>query len=261
MARFLGTNGNDTLRGTKSKDEMWGRGGDDVVSGWLGDDTLNGEGGNDILYGGAAGLSGFDGNDRLYGGAGNDWLYGGTGIDQVNGGEGNDILYGGDGDDTWSYRSGDIEGWLNGGLGDDILYGEGGNDYLEGSFGADTLYGGSGADRFAFRQITASTLATSTSPGVTYGVDTIMDFNPAEGDVVDLEYIANTQHGGSAFTYAGSMPTGSGREYTVVFDGQQTILSLYLDTDAVADLTVHILGNFTESAGYQPSDWVMNFGP
>ena len=261
MARIIGKSGDDVIKGTKNKDEIWGRAGNDFITGWQGDDTIVGEEGNDTLYGGAPTLTGFDGNDRLYGHGGSDTLYGGTGIDILSGGEGNDILYGGDGNDTWSYRNGDIEGWLNGGLGDDILYGQGGDDYLEGQMGADTLYGGPGADRFAFRQLDSSTLKTSTNPDLTYGVDTIMDFNPNEGDVVDLEYIANTQHGGTAFTYAGGAPTGSGREYTVTFDGTNTVLNLYYDTDAIADLTVYIVGDFTEGAGYDPAAWVMNFGP
>jgi Ca2+-binding RTX toxin-like protein len=263
MARIFGTANDDTnIRGTKSKDEVWARAGNDSVSGLQGDDTINGEGGNDTLYGGADGWTIFDGNDSLFGGAGFDTLYGGTGIDRLFGGEQDDFLYGGDGNDTWSYKNGDIEGYLNGGLGNDHLFGEGGNDYLYGGVGGDCLTGGDGADRFAFESIYDSTLRDSGSTTITHGVDTLLDFNPDQGDVIDIHRIANTRHGGTPFSYNETGPTGAGREYTVTYDEtlQRTVLNLYLDADLVAESTIYIVGDFTAAAGYDPASYMVNFG-
>lgn len=90
----------------------------------------------------------------------------------------------------------------------------------------------------------------------------MLDFNPREGDVIDIHRIANTRHGDQPYTYAGAGPTGSGREYTVVFDSlsNMTVLNLYSNADTLADATIHIVGDFTVDAGYDPSTWVMNFG-
>ena len=102
------------------------------------------------------------GNLALQGTAGADFLTGGAGADRLRGLAGNDTLSGGAGDDA-----------LNGGAGGDALNGGAGNDYLLGGLGADTLTGGAGPDRFAF-------LAAAE------GGDTILDFNAAEGDRLDL---------------------------------------------------------------------------
>jgi hypothetical protein len=96
-------------------------------------------------------------NDTLEGTAGSDRLYGYAGNDILNGGDGNDLLRGGEGDDT-----------LSGGAGNDILYGGAGDDILT---------GGLGADRFVIE------------PGNAGDVTIIMDYNKAEGDVLDLSEV------------------------------------------------------------------------
>ncbi|WP_409306506.1 type I secretion C-terminal target domain-containing protein [Pectobacterium sp. B1J-3] len=102
------------------------------------------------------------GNDILNGGAGNDILYGQGGNDTLNGGAGNDKLYGGDGNDT-----------LIGGDGDDILIGGKGND---------VLIGGKGADIFKWQE-------------GDFGHDIVKDFNPKEGDKLDLSGLLNELNG------------------------------------------------------------------
>lgn len=62
---------------------------------------------------------------------------------------------------------------LDGGAGNDTLYGEGGDDILIMGLGADHAYGGAGADTFA----------VTTIDGL---VDTIHDFNAAEGDTINI---------------------------------------------------------------------------
>jgi hypothetical protein len=81
---YVGTSGNDTLRGSNGNDVLLGRAGNDKLSGRRGNDVLEGGIGNDRLYGGL-------GRDILRGGPGNDRLYSRDGRrDVVNGGPGFD---------------------------------------------------------------------------------------------------------------------------------------------------------------------------
>lgn len=108
--------------------------------------------------------NGSSANNTYLGLAGNDTLYGNDGQDQLYGGSGSDKLYGGNGHDV-----------LHGGNHNDQLYGNSGNDVLYGGKGSDVLYGGTGADTFAFTKLDQGT-----------GIDTIKDFNLAEGDRIDI---------------------------------------------------------------------------
>lgn len=65
---------------------------------------------------------------------------------------------------------------INGGEGDDLIFGQEGNDVIDGGEGDDTLFGGSGSDTFI--------LADAGN-----GIDTIEDFNFAEGDRLDISNI------------------------------------------------------------------------
>ena len=99
------------------------------------------------------------GNDNLIGTAADEVQMGRAGADNLQGGDGNDRLYGGDGTDQ-----------LSGGNGADVLYGGAGNDQLTGGLGGDTF---------------AWSLADRGLMGAP-AVDTITDFNIAQGDVLDL---------------------------------------------------------------------------
>ncbi|NIB43171.1 type I secretion C-terminal target domain-containing protein, partial [Pseudomaricurvus alkylphenolicus] len=86
---------------------------------------------------------------------------------------------------------GDTEDQLSGLAGSDILIGEGGGDtllggededILFGGRGDDTLTGGSGADTFAWKAADADG-----------GTDIITDFNAAEGDVLDLQDLLQSE--------------------------------------------------------------------
>ncbi|MBJ7446102.1 MAG: hypothetical protein JHC81_01095, partial [Brevundimonas sp.] len=105
--------------------------------------------------------------DLVTGSAGNDTLTGGSGLDRLIGEGGDDILIGG--------------------ADNDILMGGDGADRLTGGSGLDILYGGAGADIFIFGD--ASTDGT--------GSDRIVDFNPAEGDLIYLTGSQNWQISGS----------------------------------------------------------------
>ena len=140
------TDGDDVIHGTGSNDVIDGLEGNDVILGAGGDDRLSGGDDNDIL-------EGKGGDDQLQGDDGNDVLDGGAGDDQLIGGKGDDLLAGQIGDDQ-----------LLGGQGDDVLLGGKGDD---------TLDGGGGADVFKYTSIED-------------GVDTIQDFNPGNGDTIDI---------------------------------------------------------------------------
>ncbi|OSM94590.1 hypothetical protein AU509_15135 [Lonsdalea britannica] len=170
-----------------------------------GHDTLLGGNGDDILFGDSISFDGIDGNglpalqqyvgNQLHLGSDttasvqqvHDYIAGHSaefdvatsagGNDTISGGSGNDILYGQGGNDN-----------LDGGLGDDILYGGTGDDVLRGGVGNDTLIGGSGADTFVWKA------------GDT-GFDTIKDFNPAEGDRIDLSDLVGELEAGTDISH------------------------------------------------------------
>lgn len=161
-----GAAGGESLSGTAGADAMRGLDGNDSVAGAAGDDDVNGNMGVDTVDGG-------DGADTVRGGKDDDLVYGGAGDDpHVNGNMGSDRVYGGVGNDT-----------VFGGQGADTLYGEDGADRLSGDVGDDILFGGAGADRFILR-----------TGG---GTDWVGDFNPAEGDRIQLD-------AGTAYTVTAS---------------------------------------------------------
>jgi serralysin len=88
--KFVGSDGDDTLRGFSKAD---------ILKGGAGDDLLIGARGADRLMGGA-------GNDELRGGKGNDILRGGAGDDYLIGHAGRDVLHGGAGADTFFFAKG-----------------------------------------------------------------------------------------------------------------------------------------------------------
>jgi serralysin len=155
--------------------------------------------------------------DKIYGSSVANKLWGDGGDDVIDGRGGNDIIYGGNGNDD-----------LYGGSGKDKLYGGAGNDYLS---------GGSGADTFVFTALSDSK-ANSTR-------DVIVDFNRAEGDVIDLRSLdADTTHSGNqAFDFIGSHGfSGQAGELRFASNG---ILSADVDGDGRADFQIKI-ADFTK---------------
>lgn len=103
-------------------------------------------------------IFGKDVMDIIFADLGIDRVYGGSGGDTVEGGPGNDQLFGEGADDH-----------LFGGFDDDLIVGGSGNNHLFGDIGNDVLKGGedSGANYFDCGE----------------GIDIIIDFNPARGDI------------------------------------------------------------------------------
>ncbi|MFP1780662.1 Ig-like domain-containing protein, partial [Lonsdalea quercina] len=199
-----------------------------------GHDTLLGGNGDDILFGDSISFDGIDGNglpalqqyvgNQLHLGSDttasvqqvHEYIAGHSaefdiassqgGNDTISGGSGNDLLYGQGGNDI-----------LDGGLGDDILYGGSGDDVLRGGVGNDTLIGGSGADTFVWKA------------GDT-GYDTIKDFNPAEGDRIDLSDLVGELEAGTDISH-----------YIRIVDNQGS-----------PTIEVSTQGQFTEQGGATP---------
>ncbi len=115
---------------------------------------------NDILLGTASAddISGKDGGDVIQARDDDDIVHGGKGDDSIQAGFGNDNVHGDDGDDA--IFAGPNDDYVNGGKGNDELYGGDGDDVLQ---------GGPGADFF------------DCGPGF----DTVVDFNPNEGDITN----------------------------------------------------------------------------
>ena len=118
-------------------------------------DLLSGVGTVVALGGGNLAISGHGGANRLVGN---------SGANQISGESGRDLLLGGAGADL-----------LQGGNGTDTLRGEAGNDRLIGGEHADRLEGGAGADKFVFTRLSER--------------DTVVDFDKAEGDRLQLDNV------------------------------------------------------------------------
>jgi Ca2+-binding RTX toxin-like protein len=211
-----------TIFGTDAADSIYGSVGADRVFGEAGDDTIDGaNGGADLLYGGAGNdqitagafwpftpgaagvvIDGGDGDDFGLGGGGDDSLDGGAGSDTLVGSDGNDVLRAeGGGSDAATDRNylngGEGNDTLLGGSGIDSMFGDGGDDRLTAVIGsADELSGGSGADVFAIAR-------GADQPGATQTIR-ILDFNPAEGDRLDIS--ALLEPGESALFYNPIVP-------------------------------------------------------
>lgn len=210
--RLEGLGADDTLEGGNGRDRLLGGSGKDLLIGGRGKDTLIGEGGDDLILGGNE-------DDRLEGRSGNDRLEGRTGNDLVIGNRGNDVLIGNSGNDN-----------LIGGSGNDNLIGGAGRDRLEGVYrgaaqpGAgevDTLRGGANADVFILGNQQQVYYADG-QPSSDYAV--VADFNPAQGDRLQLrgsasDYTLGTSFSGVPAGLTITLGNGSSRELIAVVQG------------------------------------------
>ncbi len=163
----------DDIIGTPNADRIEAGDGDNVVDAQAGNDTVFGGDGDDSISGG-------EGNDRVFLGKGNDviqlndsgddFIRGGGGSDQITDRNGANTVYGDAGADTIVTAYGDDDG-------PDLVYGGFGDDSFL-AFDGDTLFGGQGADEF-------ETQETDNDADPIY----IMDFNPNEGDRLDIEVL------------------------------------------------------------------------
>jgi Ca2+-binding RTX toxin-like protein len=179
------------------------------------------------------------------GGTGDDLVKGNQGDDTLGGDDGNDKVLGGDGSDDISGGSGDD--MVNGDLGDDSLSGDAGNDKLgggegddslSGGSGKDTLTGGLGADQFVFADGDMSGTSFKTA-------DRIVDFNHAQGDVIDLSGVDADSGtvGDQGFTFIGTSKfSQTAGELRLEVRSKSMLLSGDTDGDGVADFAIRIDG-------------------
>ena len=272
--------GNDTITGGRGPDDLYGGDGNDSLTGGAGLDRLFGGAGNDILVDAWNGAF-FDGGrgiDRLdlsaetanigvrlaegsifltlHEGLDADGFLSGnstpvpgsnlpgrvTGIEDLTTGSGNDLLLGTNGANVLDGGAGND--LFNGFRGNDTIFGRVGTDTIYGGAGTDSLWGGLGNDLFPFYALTDSSARD--------GIDTITDFNPTEGDRIDIKAIDSNPSlaGIQAWEFIGSNPpiapsaTGNGQA-TLTYNAVTgaTVLNLYAnDGDFKADFTLNILG-------------------
>jgi Ca2+-binding RTX toxin-like protein len=201
-----GGEGDDVLIGGAGPNQLFAGGGQDRVYGGAGADLVNGNQGDDTIDGGSGGA------DSLYGGQGNDLIVAHSGAANINGNIGSDTIVGGSGAET-----------LHGGQGDDNINGGVGDDWIYGDLGDDTLTGGAGSDTF---RVSPGAVVVD---GVTVnsGVDTIVDFNPAQHDHLMID---------------------AGAAYTVSQLGPNVVITFDVGGQVVLNDTV--LANL-------PSDWLL----
>lgn len=188
-----------------------------LVLGTEGDDTLAGTPERELIDG----LSGFDTLD-VSGSRESlcvELLGSGEGYVKI-GGIHNDIIR-----NIEAVKGGAGDDYLKGDAADNILTGGPGNDALVGGLGRDILTGGLGADYFVFNALTD-------------GGDTILDFSPNEGDVLDFSLTPSSSL--RSFSSHGS----SAHSVWCQPDSQGHTVLVFADTngDALADFSLVLLG-------------------
>jgi Ca2+-binding RTX toxin-like protein len=191
--------------------------------------------------------------ENLSGSGFGDWLIGDDHNNVLSGLGGNDTLWGGDGGDR-----------LDGGDGADTLNG-GGNTVRLTVGGAlltaregDVLMGGHGADKFVFSSIDdignaldSSLFDPGPDPlfGFSHAADMIFDFDPAEGDKIDLrpidadETVSGNQDFSTTFVPQGEPFTAPGQISWWINEGAPVgAMAIVLNTDAdpFADATIQL---------------------
>lgn len=164
------------------------------------------------------------------------------GDNELEGDDGDNLILGKGGDDTLSGGAGNDE--LKGGKGDDDLSGGEGDDMLFGGAGADRLHGGEGADIFVF---------TSQQQSGRKGIDTIVDFDPSEGDIIDLSGIdaVSRKSGDQAFDFIGKGDfSGKAGELRFEKSKGQTVIEGDTNGDGKADFILHLEGKYTVTADF-----------
>jgi len=158
-------------------DEDLGGGGtvDGEIHLGAGDDALDGLNAESDLE-----VSGGTGDDEILTAAGDDVVTGGPGDDRIFSGAGADIVLGGAGGDA-----------IDGGAGLDTIAGGDGDDELFGGAGLDLVSGGDGADIFVFAPVS--------------DIDIVTDFDPAQGDLIDLTLFATFASGAEAYAAGGDV--------------------------------------------------------
>jgi serralysin len=168
---------------------------------------------------------------------------GGTGSDTITGNHAANTLLGDDGSDVLNGEASNDS--LYGGLGRDKIRGGDGNDRILGGPGKDYLSGGTGADTFVFKKLSESTPAS-------IRCDTIYDFLPSEGDIIDLSAIdAQLGGGNQAFLFV-ETAAFSGSKGELRYDQGTSGTYIYGDVngDKCGDFAIYLDNIFTLQEEY-----------
>ena len=215
--------------------------------------TMIGGNGNDTLTGASGGV--FDGAQTFIGGGGNDTITGANdrpdtasystattrvtvnllivGAQNTGTSTGSDTLSG-----IENLTGSDFGDRLTGNGASNLLDGGRGDDNIIGGLGQDVLKGGLGKDLFDFNAIAESTTAPT-------GRDTILDFNEAATDKINLSTIDadSVLAGNNAFTFIGAAAfTGLGqvRAFT---SGANTIVDINTTGSNATDMRIVLTGD------------------
>ncbi|BBD40933.1 hypothetical protein Amn_pa03870 (plasmid) [Aminobacter sp. Y103A] len=213
-ATVAGTSSGETIVAGSGTDTINAGSGDDWLIGGSGADTLNGQGDTDtaVYRDSAAGVTVTVNGSGTGGDAQGDTL---SGIENLMGSNFADALTG-DGSPNILY-----------GLdGDDILSGAGGADILDGGSGADRMSGGIGGDTFV---ISADAIGAIN--------DVITDFNPGQGDQIDLSELLSGIAPGTDLETTGYV--------SIVQNGANAELQVDVDGGGNNFQTVAVLENYT----------------
>ena len=136
--------------------------------------------------------------------------------------------------------------YLYGHNGSDTLRGESGDDRIDGGSGRDMMYGGANADTFVWN-------ATAETRTIAFLADRIMDFNAAEGDLIDLGGIdADVYAGGNqAFTFIGTAAfSGTPGEISYYHAGGNTYIQMQTGTSVDVEGVIRLDGIHTPEASW-----------
>jgi Ca2+-binding RTX toxin-like protein len=149
-------------------------------------------------------------------------MFGTSGADTLTGGNVDDKIFGREGDDQ-----------INGLDGNDILVGGGGNDIIVGGGGNDEIYGGAGADTYVISSLSD-------------GVDTIVNYDDSESDVIDIsdilsgydinnddiaDFVNITADGSDAIVSVDPTGTGSYTDIAVLSNISSNTVTVIVDQD------------------------------
>ncbi|WP_375285989.1 M10 family metallopeptidase C-terminal domain-containing protein [Sphingomonas sp.] len=247
-----GNAANNLLQGTAGWDTLNGLAGADRLIGYDGYDWLDGGTGADTLLGGVDddGYVVDSAHDRVieHAGEGIDYVYatvsmvlasnveelylrgtasingsGNRGANGIAGNAGNNVLEGLGGDDL-----------LVGQDGDDQLFGGDGADIMSGNAGLDILTGGRGADVFQF--------GTSLIGVAQSAADRVADFSQRDSDRIDLTNVV--ANGGDLSFVGAARFSGTAGEVRFTRNAGQTVISIDMDGDKVADAFIRLDGVF-----------------
>ncbi|MBR1120472.1 hypothetical protein JQ628_03005 [Bradyrhizobium lablabi] len=261
LLEFHGSDFADVVKGAGKNDVLYGNDGNDILEGRFGHDELYGGAGVDFIYGGWGSdmLSGGRDSDVIYDDEGDDEVWGDDGGDIIWTGEGNDTVHGGLGDDIIGEAG--VDGTVDtrtqandvllgnegadkifAGTGDDILHGGADNDLIVGGLGFDKMGGGTGRDTFQFRPEDVDRHTFSNGAVELSSFDQIMDFSIKDHDVVDLSGLKSLVAGNKLFFHHDLNTTEAGKVALSASDNGDVLLTVYLDPDTDADVTVEFVG-------------------